>query len=263
MGEPIRLADMAWVDVYEYLQKRRALLIPIGTCEQHGPHLPLATDLIVAERLAEALSARTQVLVAPPINYGVNLAADYLVAGTAGVDLDCLRTMLRQVVREWAAQGFDTFFAVTAHACSLGAESFAHETAIREALSSCMLEVKCRAYLLFPYWISCADLLTHETNAEHASEMETSLLLHLWPSSVHLERVADGSGAAPEEEEEELPAAYAVMHHMPSLDLPTPEAYESYEGTPQAGTAEKGRLIFARWVDQLSVLMGELMAEIR
>jgi creatinine amidohydrolase len=257
----MKLADTAWVDVYEYLQKRRALLIPIGTCEQHGPHLPLATDLIVAERLAEALSARTQVPVAPAINYGVNLAADYLVAGTAGVDLDCLRAMLRQIVQEWVAQGFDTFFAVTAHACSLGGESFAHETAIREALSTCMLESKCRAYLLFPYWISCADLLEHESNAEHGSEMETSLVLHLQPSSVHLERVGDGSDAASEEDSEEMSGAWAVMHHMPSQEMPTPQTYESYEGVPQFGTAEKGRRIFERWVEQLSALVEELTVE--
>lgn len=256
MNKPVMLSEMAWVDVHNYLRGRQALFIPVGTCEQHGPHLPLGTDLMVADDLARALSTELRVPVAPPLSYGVNLESDYLVPGTAGVNLDCLRSTLRQVVANWAAQGFNTFFIVTAHSCSLGGESFSHETAIREALTTCMLETACSAYLLFPYWISCADLLTHQSNVEHACEVETSLMLHLRPDLVHLERIHEGSGSE-SEESEETASSYAVMHHPPLREVPTPLSFKGFEGVPRTGTAEKGRLIFERWVENLSAVVKE------
>lgn len=257
MSRPMMLAEMAWVGVHDYLQNQHALFIPVGTCEQHGPHLPLGTDLIVADELAKALSTQVHIPVAPPLSYGVNLESDYLVPGTAGVNLDCLRSTLRQVVAGWASQGFNTFFVVTAHACSLGGSSFSHETAIREALTTCMQETACSAYLLFPYWISCADILTHQSNAEHACEMETSLMLYLRPDLVHLERIKEGTES---EESEEMASSYAVMHHPPLREVPTPLSFEGFEGVPTVGTAEKGRLIFERWVKDLSAVVHEAIS---
>jgi len=261
LSKPMMLAEMAWVDVHDYLQSQQTLLIPVGTCEQHGPHLPLGTDLIVADELAKALSTQVHIPVAPPLSYGVNLESDYLVPGTAGVNLDCLRSTLRQVVAGWAAQGFNTFFVVTAHACSLGGSSCSHETAIREALTTCMLETACSAYLLFPYWISCADLLTHQSNVEHACEMETALMLHLRPDLVHLERIHESSAGSEIEDSEEAASSYAVMHHLPLREVPTPLSFQGFEGVPTVGTAEKGRLIFERWVRNLSAVVHEILSK--
>ena len=261
INKPMILAEMAWVDVHEYLQNQQALLIPVGACEPHGPHLPLSADLIVADELAKALSAKAHIPVAPSLSYGVNLECDYLVPGNAGVNLDCLRSTLRQIVAGWASQGLGTFFVVTAHSCSIGGESFSHETAIREALTACMLESACTAYLLFPYWISCADLLTHQADVEHACEVETSLMLHLRPNLVHLERLDEGQDSTESEEYEQMADSYAVMHHPPLEEAPNPLSFSGFEGVPQAGTAEKGRLIFERWVENLSAVIREVISK--
>ena len=52
----MRLADMTWRDVRDYLTRSDALIIPVGTCEQHGPHLPLSTDTLIAEAFATRLA---------------------------------------------------------------------------------------------------------------------------------------------------------------------------------------------------------------
>ena len=61
------------------------LIIPVGTCEQHGPHLPLGCDTIIVERLADDLSAEFGVLRAPTLEYGVNnLDAEVVWGGSQG-----------------------------------------------------------------------------------------------------------------------------------------------------------------------------------
>jgi creatinine amidohydrolase len=61
----VKLEDLTWKEVAEYLKSNRRLIVPIGTCEQHGPHLPLNTDTLVNEKLAEYLSEKTGILVGP------------------------------------------------------------------------------------------------------------------------------------------------------------------------------------------------------
>ena len=59
------------------------LIVPIGTCEQHGPHLPLGCDTIIVERLADTLCAEFQVLRAPTLEYGVNVETEKRFVGNA------------------------------------------------------------------------------------------------------------------------------------------------------------------------------------
>src|ERR1035441_1883006 len=70
-GAAARLADLAWPDVAERAQAGALLAVPLGSTEQHGPHLPLSTDTDIAVALCERLAAaRGDVLIAPPLGYG-------------------------------------------------------------------------------------------------------------------------------------------------------------------------------------------------
>lgn len=69
----MKLEELTWKEVEEYLKTDKRLIVPIGTCEQHGLHLPLNTDTLVADKLAEYLSQETGILVSPTLNYGINL----------------------------------------------------------------------------------------------------------------------------------------------------------------------------------------------
>ena len=81
--------ETKYVKIYrnkKYLEDNDSLLIPIGTGEQHGLHLPLCTDTIVAERICDEISEKYGILVAPTINYGVNLPLDNkTMTGTTGI----------------------------------------------------------------------------------------------------------------------------------------------------------------------------------
>ena len=63
----VRLEDLTWKEVEAYLRSNRHMIVPVGTCEQHDPHLPLNTDTLVANRLAEYLSEQTGILVGPTL----------------------------------------------------------------------------------------------------------------------------------------------------------------------------------------------------
>src|SRR5512136_1969253 len=69
-GKPVVLQEMTWTDVREYLKAKDMVIIPLGSTEQHGPHLPLGTDYYLALETAKLISARTGVVVAPVVMAG-------------------------------------------------------------------------------------------------------------------------------------------------------------------------------------------------
>ena len=68
----VLLEEMTWKDVEDYLKRENLIIVPIGSIEQHGPHLPLATDSINVQYLAEKAAQKCEVLVAPIIKYGIS-----------------------------------------------------------------------------------------------------------------------------------------------------------------------------------------------
>ena len=78
-GRPLVLQEMTWFDVAEYLKTNDMVIIPIGSTEQHGPHLPLGTDFYEAAGACKRISARTGVVVAPVVMAGYTHAILLLV----------------------------------------------------------------------------------------------------------------------------------------------------------------------------------------
>jgi creatinine amidohydrolase len=250
----LRLADMTWKDVETYLGTSRGLIVPVGTCEQHGLHLPLSTDTLIAEAFAVAVSGATGVAVAPTLVYGVNLPCDRFVPGTAGLTFDSLRECIGDLLEDWERQGFRQFFLLTAHGCAMDDYSFAHHEALKQGAlpflegapcdDSCGCDDGCgcdehaiTVSILFPYWTKIGDILTAQDGVEHACEAETSLMLHLHPELVRIAEAADG----PPDGERGFDAFPEGVAHCPP-----PPGWNGAEGSPTAATAEKGRGIFER-----------------
>jgi len=72
-GKPLILQEMTWTDVADYLKDNDMVIIPLGSTEQHGPHLPLGTDFYEATGIAKMISARTGVLLAPVLLSGYSV----------------------------------------------------------------------------------------------------------------------------------------------------------------------------------------------
>src|SRR5512136_79556 len=93
----MRIDDLNWMDVENYLRQDDRLILVIGACEQHG-YLSLLTDIKIPLALADAASQQAGVLVAPPLNYG---ASPYFTAypGTFSLRLSTLLEAVEDIVR--------------------------------------------------------------------------------------------------------------------------------------------------------------------
>jgi creatinine amidohydrolase len=169
------ISDLPWTEVKAHLQHDRRLILPVGACEQSGPHLPVGAGTFVAESLSRDLSQEFGVLRAPTFHYGVNLPGEETYAGTAALRAKTLHRVLNELLAAWAVQGFDEFICITANVHGPHAEAIATLRApgarvrVVEALSA-----------------NLAGLLEGSTGPDHAGEALTSLLLHLRPEVVRM-----------------------------------------------------------------------------
>jgi len=99
------MEEMTMTEFEKGLEKTRTVIIPIGTVEEHGPHLPLATDTIQAMELAKQVSQRMNVFIAPPLHYGF-CRSTRCHPGTIGISAGALRMMMRDIVKSSTSMDF-------------------------------------------------------------------------------------------------------------------------------------------------------------
>ncbi|MDO9377927.1 MAG: mycofactocin biosynthesis peptidyl-dipeptidase MftE [Nocardioidaceae bacterium] len=173
-GDGGRLADRVWPDV----PARPLLLVPVGSTEQHGPHLPLDTDTVIAVAVADAAAAALgvgsaeDVVVAPAVGYGSS-GEHQAFAGTVSIGTDVLRLLVVELVRSVAAWAGRVVL-VNGHGGNV------------EALASAVAQLVEEGHDVD--WVPCA---TEDVDL-HAGRTETSLMLHLRPGSVDLSRAEAG-----------------------------------------------------------------------
>jgi creatinine amidohydrolase len=111
--KPMRLEDINWFDVENYLKQEDRLILVIGACEQHG-YLSLLSDVKIPLALADAASQKTGVLVAPPVNFGISpYFLDY--PGTLSLRASTLLDLTEDILRSAYHQGFRRFLILNGH----------------------------------------------------------------------------------------------------------------------------------------------------
>jgi creatinine amidohydrolase len=179
-GVPRRLKEMLPGEIAELLARDKRLIVPVGTCEQHGPHLPPGCDTIIAEALADDLSATFGILRAPTVEYGVNVATEDGLPGNASLRKKTLHRLLNDLLNQWEVAGVREFILLTAHAHD------PHQEALATVITA---EARVRVVDLFA--VPLGDLLEGQREPMHGDEVDTSLLLYLAPQLVRLELAQD------------------------------------------------------------------------
>jgi len=169
---PTRLDELTSVEIADRFRRNPRLLLPVGSCTQHGPHLPVGTDNQITECLAEAVCSRTGILLAPLLPYGVASSKDLELAGTAGLERKTLHRVLNELVESWERQGLEEITLLT------GNGNVRHIQAMAMVLAKAVRvrSVDTRAIDVSRFLDSGAT--------DHAGEFDTSLMLHLAPDLV-------------------------------------------------------------------------------
>jgi creatinine amidohydrolase len=109
----MRIEDLNWMDVEEYLKRDDRLILVVGACEQHG-YLSLLSDVKIPLALADAAAQQSGVLVAPPVNFGSSpYFLDY--PGTLSLRLSTLMDLTEDIIRSAFGQGFKRILVLNGH----------------------------------------------------------------------------------------------------------------------------------------------------
>ena len=168
------LKNITWQNAE--IMSRDVLIIPLGSIEQHGPHLPLDTDSVIAQAIASELHARHNTSgLAPLVAYGASGEhSDF--PGTLSIGAAALTTVLTELIRD-ASRYWKAVLFVNGH----GGNS--------EAINAAINLANAESYL------AAATGLRGDPTDTHAGFQETSLMLHLDPTRVHLELAMPGNSA--------------------------------------------------------------------
>lgn len=215
------LGTMCWQDVAQQAVGTTVLAVPVGSTEQHGPHLPLSTDTDVAQALCARLaSARPDILVAPALAYGASGEHEAF-PGTVSIGHEALEAVLVELCRS-ATRSVSGVVLVCAH----GGNAPTLARAVRR------MQGEGRRVL---------GWMAQWTGDAHAGRTETSLMLHLAPACVALHQARAGSVAP-------------LAELMPSLRAGQLRALSpsGVLGDPSGASAGEGAALLDRLLDTLA-----------
>lgn len=237
-----RIKYLSWEEFDARRKETDLVIVPSGAVEVYGPHLPLGSDIIVAEGVSRLLSEKVPSIVAPSVEVGDSTALDAF-PGTLVVRPENLKAVYEDICRSFVGWGFKHFFFVNTHVGNVAPINQLSESLQREH------GVKCAA---IDWWRFVQPLSEGvvETGSPHghASETGTSVLLHLAEGTVNMKK-------APVVEAR-YEDRYPDIHKYPPFDAFTPNGTIG-DGT--AGSTEKGRVIVERAVDRMAEFLREVL----
>ena len=232
------LENVTMTDFEEGRKSLRTVILPCGSVEEHGSHLPLGTDTFHAVALAREVAERIPVWVAPPVFYGLCRSGSEH-PGTISVRAKSLQALIQDIIRGLYSQGMRQVIVLSGHAGGT------HMAALLNAAEELLAELPCLKIAV----LSVLDLgetawegIIETADDAHAGEMETSLMLYLNPQLVH--------GRAPTEHPT-FPRHILVRNKRSFWP-------GGVSGNPKAASLEKGKALMSRSVDALTALIHQL-----
>ena len=217
------------------------VIIPCGSIEEHGDHLPLSTDSLQAEYVALGVAQKTGCLVAPPLRYGL-CSSTRNFPGTVTITFDSLRSIMTDILEDFVRNGFRRLLVITGHAGG------SHMTAIK--LAAKMVVTNHMNEKNRPRIMVCSDYdfafelkgKEFDDRDSHAGTIETSRVMAIRSDLIK----AKGAANYPT---------------FPRFEItPDPERYfpSGVMGDPTIATSEKGKKINDYVIEQIVKLVEEL-----
>ena len=182
MYENVKMENMTWREFAK--KKDDVIILPIGSTEQHGPHLPTCVDTVIANGFAYRIAEKINGVVAPALSYGYKSkplsGGGPLFPGTIDLNGATLQALVMDIIDEFVRDGFTKIFILSAH--------FENEAFIVEAMDLCSAKYGDKVQLLLTNWWDpmspdVIDKVFDEVPfpgwaLEHAAVTETSLMMY-------------------------------------------------------------------------------------
>ncbi len=235
----MHVAEEAWTDLEGYFGEESLALVPLGSTEQHGPHLPEGTDHFIAEALAREAAARTGYLCTPTVTVGVS-SHHRQFPGTMWVDAATFRSFVRSLTTNLTKHGIDRVIYVNAHGGNV--------EALREV--GRYLREDRIAYAIEWMWDESIPELVDDlfdVNGPHGGPKETAMIQYLHGELVHDDRLEAARDGGLVDWGDDSLRTYGALTHYDAIDN-TPNGVL---GDQTDATAEKGEQLFEAATEQL------------
>ncbi len=218
---------------------KRAIL-PIGSMEQHGAHMPVATDTIVAEEIAKRVSKRVDALVLPPVFYGIS--HEHKPLFNISIRNETFTALISDICVSLADNGFNKIILLNAH--------YGNDMAL-SSIAQIIHDKVPKGTLIYSlsYWMVLDDEIGH------ADATETSLMLAIRPELVNMKRARTGKiklGKIKSKKSVVLSRLTVIPSSFPRL------ASNGVWGDPRKANSRKGRIM----LDQVSRKLADTIKDI-
>lgn len=236
-----------WTDIDEYLRSSDVptAILPVGSVEAHGPHLPLTVDSIIAEAIAREVGKRVGALVLPTLHYGQIWSLRNF-PGTIWLKSSTLSRVIYEIAVSLRKHGFKLFVVINGHVGNTSAIKEGLRKALEEGLHVMMFNPDlirsiASKYIESEFW---------HKRYFHAEEIETSLILYLRPELVRMEKaVADYPETPFDLDYTFIPWDRLTRHGV--------------IGDPTKASREKGKAIFEEVVGRIADLVRKEIEKIK
>ncbi|MGI9860870.1 creatininase family protein [Moorella naiadis] len=240
----MELCDLTWVEAREWLQRDPVVIVPLGSTEQHGPHLPLKVDIAAADYIARKVAEKTNMLVTPPLNFGFS-ELWHTYPGTISFSAETFRRAVHDICYSLIRCGFKKFFLLNGHNPNLHLmQSVANDLVDRYEKEG--IAVAAATYI-FMAPEECNQIGENFRDGTHANEMETSIMLALDQEHVKMDLAQEVSKRYRPRRVIAFEQSAMILNRWPDSNL-----YDGTYGNPGLATVEKGRAYLEVLIEKIS-----------
>jgi creatinine amidohydrolase len=218
MVDSVFMAELSWPEYHSRIDQGAPVFLPLGATEQHGPHMALNVDVVLPTAVCERVARNVGGLVAPALPYGYKSqprsGGGEQFPGTISLDANTFSLVVRDVIRGLGRDGVRRLVVVTGHFENIWPGVEGVDLALRELRRDGIADMQ---VMRLEYWDfvrrETLDRLFPEgfpgTELEHASLLETSLMLLVRPDLVDMSKVpSDGPAKFPTYDRHPLPEGW-------------------------------------------------------
>lgn len=241
--ESINLEDLNWIEAEKALQQYEVVLIALGArSKEHGPHLLLKNDYLMAEYLKERVMLKVSVVVLPTLQYGYYPAfLEY--PGSISISKDTFKNFVVDICESMSRYGKNKFYILNTGVSTLRPLASAKEELNQKGIKLCYFNILEMEKNL------PKDLLEQKMPGTHADEVETSMMLYIAPKTVDMSKAVKNFDPRPNRKGGLTRNSDGKGYYSPT----------GVAGNPTLASKEKGKIIVEATIEKIVREIEELI----